>query len=176
MTQLSRRSVMALAASAAPVVAVGSLAQPATAASESLALVHDATLPDARRFARRALALGTASTGLSGDRVRQAHSLLATRPAAVFGMTRASDHLLFAEVAREHGYREWLCLTHNAGKMTHARCLVGAEAFATVAAASGAHWPQAFAEGALGAEPLASGEPDHISDPVSCFSWVLRLR
>lgn len=176
MTQLSRRSVMALAASAATVVAVGGLTQPATAATGSLALVHDTTLPDARRFAQRALTLGTPSTALSGDRVRQAHSLLATRPAAVFGMTRASDHLLFADVAREHGYGEWLCFTHNAGKMAHARCLADAEAFVMLARSSGAHWPQAFAESALVAEPLASGEPDHISDPVSCFSWVLRLR
>ncbi|MBT0670813.1 hypothetical protein HT136_20815 [Novosphingobium profundi] len=175
MNALARREVLALAAAAVPMVAMSHSAaalEPAAARASRL-LVHDAALPVTRAFAARAQALGTPAIALQGDPIRQARQLLGQRPMAIFGMTRASDHLLFTEVAREMGYEELVRITHRAGCLGETRCREGAEAFAALARANAPLWPEAFAELALGAVPQC-GTRRGIDAGGSSFSWVLR--
>ncbi len=180
MTAIARREVLALAASAAAAVQMTALSPSARALAAASAnptrlLVHDATLPEARAFAARAKTLGTPSIALHGDPIRQARLLLGEHPAAIFGMSRASDHLLFAEVAREMGYEDLVHITLRAGSLGKTRCRPGAEAFAALARANPALWPEAFAELALGAAPRRS-DGGRIDTGGSSFSWVLRRR
>ncbi|GAM05508.1 hypothetical protein [Novosphingobium sp. MBES04] len=178
MTALARRELLALTAAGVPLAALGStlFASGANATTTPTALLHDATLPDARRFAARAAQLGQTSQALAGDPVRQAQALFARRPQVVFGVSRASDRLLFAEVAREAGYEELVQIAQRAGCIHESRCRSGAEAFAALARASGPNWPRAFAELALGAAPLTDALEIQGADAPTSFSWVLRRK
>jgi hypothetical protein len=69
MTGLTRRRLMAAAAGSVPLVALSSPAQ-AFAAKGNVLLVHDDTLPAARRFAIRARLLGAPSQALEGSGCR----------------------------------------------------------------------------------------------------------
>lgn len=179
MTTLARREMLALAAAAVPAMSLGSgaLATGRNASMSGLALVYDPSLREGQRFAARALELGTRSHAFSGDPVRQARAILGAHSIALFGISRASHHLIFSEVAREAGYEELVRIGHRAGCIQNSHCRPGAEAFAALARSSADHWPDAFAELALGASPHANVWPDPLaSQEASSFSWVLRRK
>ena len=98
------------------------------------------------------------------------------RIGADFAEGRASDRLLFAEVAREAGYEELVQIAQRAGCIHESRCRSGAEAFGALARASGPNWPCAFAELALGAAPLTDALEIQRADAPTSFSWVLRRK
>jgi len=163
---VTRRRLIGLAAGAAPLAALGVSLAPAARAAPLL--VHDASLPAGRRFAAHAGGLGMTCLPLQGDRVRLIRRLLADGPAAVFGVTRHADHLLFAEIAREAGYRDRALLQHRRERSHMVRAQV---AVANLAEAAGPCWPEAFAELALGtsAQVPAAGSRPRLD---AAFSWI----
>jgi len=144
-------------------------------ASAAVLLVHDDTLPAARRFAAHAATMGASSQPLRGERVRLVRQLLAQQPARVFGMTRHADHLLFAEIAREAGYVEVAAIQHRQGRGPLPRCIVAARPLSSLAQAAGACWPEAFAELALNIKATPSTIAE-VPRPAPAFSWVLQRK
>ncbi|WP_206245299.1 hypothetical protein [Novosphingobium terrae] len=169
MTALTRRRLMAVAAGSAPLIALGNPAK-ALAAKGNVLLVHDDTLPAARRFAMRARLLGLPSQALEGDRVPLFRRWLAPRPALVFGMTRHADRLLLAEIAREMGYEDLAAIQHRKGRDT---LMQGNRALASLSETAGPCWPEAFAQWATGAGSKTVPPALHAQAEPG-FSWVLR--
>lgn len=165
MIDLSRRGFLASAAVASAAL-VGGRAEAAT----SPLLLHDAQLAAGRRFAAHVQYLGGQAVALEGDRVRQMQALLGSAPAAIFAVTRRSDEMLIGEIAAEAGYRRIALVHHAKGHMT-ANCASDGTAVARLAHLSGAAWPEAFAELALGKAGRCTVAPD--SSFMPAFSWVM---
>ncbi|WP_311267632.1 hypothetical protein [Sphingobium sp. WCS2017Hpa-17] len=168
MSGLSRRGFLASVAVASAALAGGRV----EAATVPL-LLHDPELPAGRRFATRAHYLGGQAVAIEGDRVRQMQALLASAPAAIFGVTRRSDELLIGEIAAEAGYRRMALVRHGNGPMM-ANCASDGASIAKLAQLSDAAWPEAFAELALDKMGRCAVPPD--SKMMPALSWVMIRR
>lgn len=170
MTPVSRRGFVAGAMVAS--VAAATLRSAAVAQTGNAVLLYDADLGAGARFAAHAARLGVAAQALQGDRVRKIQSLLADKPAALFGISRHADEYLASEIAGQAGYRRLSLIQHRAAGDIVPSCAPEGASIATLARLAGGRWPEAFAELAIGGiercEPVSLTAP---SEPA--FSWVL---
>ncbi|MCJ2181806.1 hypothetical protein MTR62_03665 [Novosphingobium sp. 1949] len=183
MSPLTRRALLAHSSLALPAGLLSAALPPGAFAAApkdaSVLLLHDPSLAAGRRFAARAQALGQPSLVLSGDPIRLARTLLATRPGQVFAISQEADRLLFIDAARELGYDARVRIGHRTGCLGDARCGRAPHDLAALTRASGPLWPEAFAHYALGAmdtPPRAQPHSKPQADRLSSVSWVLHLR
>ena len=163
--KLTRRTLIA---SAAAVPALAALSQFRGSGQGVLAGVYDADHPAGAEFARLLRRENFGAQAVTGDRIRMARDLLATRPPMLAGVTRDADALLFAEVGAEEGYDLSLELRGNGQGCNAfardpewnplARTFVGAGqgwlgAFAGFVASPSAPLPL---DGGAGAKPIAT--------------------
>lgn len=170
---ISRRTFVT-AATALPFLPTASHAFTADAQGGTL-LLHDPSLEAGKRFAAQAGRLGGQATALAGDRIRFMRALLASRPEAVYGVSRYSDMLLASEVAREAGYMPVALIQHRQDGTITPQCQPSALAIATVAGLAGSRWPETFAELALGGVQRCSAETGQ-GMPEPAMSWALARR
>ncbi|MXO65229.1 hypothetical protein [Altericroceibacterium endophyticum] len=178
MIRATRRNVLGAATlGMAAIPTVSGLAAWRWRHGDSRVLLHDAGLSGGERFAAAAQRHGTASTAITGDRVRFTRQILADRPALVAGVTRHADQLMIEDVAREQGYMRAALLHGKQGQCSGLECRQGWNGVGRIARHAGSDWIDALAEFAIapaeaGAKALAQSAAQAV-DPGLILGWVL---
>ena len=169
MTDLSRRTFIAAAASVPLLAAARVHAAPAARIA-----LYDPTLAAGSQFARRARELGLEAIALEQDRVRLLRRILAGKPGSLWGVSRHADHLLANGIMREHGYRAQLALRHHGYQPVTSACGRPGTMAAAMSRIASAQWPTAFAEIAAGRPPLCgAGQREEMDRATICWSFTL---
>lgn len=166
------QAVMALGAAA-------SLARLPSPGTEGSVRLYDASLEAGRRFAEAVRLAGGAALALEGDPIRNARSVLRTRPALIVGVSRRAEALLFAEVGAESGYARVVSFEPHGRRRVEGPCAGGWRPVVRMLENAGDGWSEALAvitTGQSAKGPIRAAVRPTCADNGRAFAWVLAPR